>query len=249
MLKGFVKRLFRTVGLDVRFAACHDAQRMQQQLMAGIDVMTVVDAGAYHGEWTAIYRKIFPTSQIFAFEPFVSSVKLLQEQFGHDAGVQIIPKAIGDVSCNRTFYCNRLAATNSLFPITEGASSALPDPAWVIPDTEVTIPVTTLDEFCTEQEVHRINVLKMDIQGGELLALRGAEKLLRRHAIDLIYTELLYLPYYQGQSFYSEICTHLHERGYKLFGVYNLYNLPSGQLGQTDAIFLAPRLQVLESST
>ena len=51
------------------------------------------------------------------------------------------------------------------------------------------VPVTTLDTFAQETEFSNILVLKIDIEGGDFDALRGAENLLREGRIKSIFIE------------------------------------------------------------
>ena len=48
----------------------------------------------------------------------------------------------------------------------------------------------TLDEYCAQRGIARIGFMKIDVEGAELLAFRGATNMLSRHAIDVIQLEL-----------------------------------------------------------
>ena len=52
------------------------------------------------------------------------------------------------------------------------------------------VATTTLDAFCYEHQVARIDALKMDIQGQEMAALEGACSLLKQGRISTIFMEL-----------------------------------------------------------
>jgi len=94
----------------------------------------------------------------------------------------------------------------------DGASSSLLWPKehiWKHPGIgfgeTITVPTITLDTLLAE---HRINVadynfINMDIQGAELLALRGMTKTLPH--IDAIYTEVNFLEMYQGCGLVDEM--------------------------------------------
>ncbi len=51
------------------------------------------------------------------------------------------------------------------------------------------VQVTTLDAFCAEQDIERIDFLKLDIEGSELPALKGAERLLQEGRIGCVMVE------------------------------------------------------------
>jgi hypothetical protein len=82
----------------------------------------------------------------------------------------------------------------------------------------------------------------MDIQGAELLALRGATGLFAAQAIDLVFTEVLFAPLYAEQGNFHELCGWLHARSYQLFGIYQQRFGPHQFLGWANAIFCSPKL-------
>ena len=61
-------------------------------------------------------------------------------------------------------------------------------------------------------ETAGVDLLKMDIQGGELTVLRHAESRLKSALV--IQTEVEFLPIYEGQPLFSEIELFLRERGF-----------------------------------
>lgn len=53
-------------------------------------------------------------------------------------------------------------------------------------DKSEVVRLTTIDDYCSENNICRINLLKLDIEGHELNALVGASALFRRQAIDVV---------------------------------------------------------------
>jgi hypothetical protein len=106
----------------------------------------------------------------------------------------------------------------------------------------ISVETTTLDTFCAQQHLNRIQVLKMDIQGAELKALRGAAGLLDRQAIDLVYTEMNFGHLYEGQGTFHDVSQLLSTYRYSLYGLYNIAYAASGPIGWADAIFISPAL-------
>ena len=107
----------------------------------------------------------------------------------------------------------------------------------------VTVPTTTLDQFCAEHEIKHINVLKLDIQGGELLALRGAQRMLAAGAIDLIYSEVSFSPIYDGQAFFHDLAPLLLGYGYPLYNLFPLTHTRNGIVSWTDAIWISSEME------
>lgn len=93
----------------------------------------------------------------------------------------------------------------------------------------------------SENNLNHIHILKLDIQGSELNALKGAEKLLIEKKIDLVYTEAYFVQQYVDQPLFPEIAMYLLNRGYQLQDIYNpIYG--KGKLAWCDAVFVRDNL-------
>jgi len=126
---------------------------------------------------------------------------------------------------------------NSIFK-TDTEAGLFWDPTQMKTERTVTVQATTLDSFCDAERITDIDVLKMDIQGGELLALKGAAGLLKSRKIRLICMEVIFVPTYEGQPQIDEIMAWLREHRYFLHNFYRLRS-KNGRLLYGDAIFLA----------
>ena len=106
--------------------------------------------------------------------------------------------------------------------------------------SDIGIETATLDRFCAAHAIDRIDVLKLDIQGGELAALRGAEGLLRGAAIRLVVAEVNFVPLYRDMPLFWDVAAYLRGLGYELHGLFDLHHRldGSGALRWADAIFV-----------
>src|SRR5205823_12566519 len=84
----------------------------------------------------------------------------------------------------------------------------------------IQVQSTTIDRYCQENEIERIDILKLDIQGGELKALEGAVTMLGQNKIQLIYTEILIIPTYKAQPSFEDYLRFLQKLGYTMLDVY-----------------------------
>lgn len=212
-----------------------DADRDQRELLAGSPVEIIADVGANVGDSVERYRALFPAATIHAFEPFPDVYRTLAGRFAADPRVRPHQRAVTDVSGTRRLYVNDVHVTNSLLPLVP-ASAAWARASDRNLDATVDVPTITLDEFCAAEGLARIDLLKMDVQGGEGLALGGAAGLLSRQAVRVIYVEVLFASLYDGQAYFCDITRILDGHGYALFGLYNLMHGERG-LGWGDAIF------------
>jgi hypothetical protein len=82
-----------------------------------------------------------------------------------------------------------------------------------------------------------VDILKMDIQGGEFSALIGSENILSNQKINLIYFETYFQQQYVDQPLFYKIGQKLFENGYILQDLYfKIYG--NDNLVWCDAIFL-----------
>lgn len=215
-----------------------DAFLDQQRLLEGSPVRVVMDVGANNGDTVQQYLTAYPGASVYAFEPFPEVYRQLVERFAHDPRVRACQSAVTDDAGTRRFYVNDVSYGNSLFPLhpaskwaeLSGAASS------ARPAQTIDVRAITLDEFCAAEGLDEVDLLKMDIQGGEALALEGAARLLGQRAVRVVYLEVLFAPLYDGQAYFCDVTRLLNRHGYHLFGLYNLVHGPDG-LGWGDAIF------------
>ena len=95
-------------------------------------------------------------------------------------------------------------------------------------------------EFVSPEEIVRPALLKLDVQGYELKALRGCEELLE--LFSHIYAECSFLELYTGQALADEVIAWLAKRNFKLRGIYNARYDKKGNAVQCDLLFINERL-------
>ena len=183
-------------------------------------VACVFDVGAHVGQTAARLLTAFPKARIYSFEPDPRSFAALREFASTTKRIEAVNAAVGDTDGEATFFVNQFDQTNSLLPGDPHAGQYLLDAGGLTPRAELTVPVLTLDRFCAAHGVDRIDVLKLDAQGYELRVLDGARELLGRTAVPLIYVEVCFVRFYDGQPLFPDIYRHLFERGYRLVWLY-----------------------------
>jgi hypothetical protein len=82
-----------------------------------------------------------------------------------------------------------------------------------------------------------IQLMKFDIQAGELRALRGAVRVLQSSTL-LVYTEIWFNPAYNDGAIYSEIDLFFREYGFILYDIFKPKYNPNGLIMWGNAIFL-----------
>lgn len=99
--------------------------------------------------------------------------------------------------------------------------------------------IVEVQQIRLEEAIHEhseIDLLKLDIQGYELEALKGCGKLLDH--IKIITTEIEFVTLYDGQPLFGDIDVFLRSHGFRMLNLYELYTHPNGQLTAGDAVYL-----------
>jgi FkbM family methyltransferase len=191
------------------------------QTIHGGEIRCVFDVGAHVGQSAALFADTFPAARVHSFEPDPESYAHLQALAAAYPRVTTINAAVGERDGEATFFVNEFSQTNSLLKATEGAGRFLVGPHGLDQRKETTVRVITLDRYCVEERIERIDLLKLDTQGYELQVLDGARGLLERQAVPLIYVEVGFVTLYQGQPLFPQVYQYLYDREYRMVWLYD----------------------------
>ena len=151
----------------------------------GIDKLTtldsvrnkhIIDAGGYVGD-TALLFSSYTDKNIHVFEASPSNMDIIREtiRLNHLDNIVPVSKALGEKSGTATFSLGERNSCNSL----------VERPGYNYPD-HIEVPVISLDDYVRENNLE-VGLIKVDIEGGEQLLLKGAvETICTQHPILLI---------------------------------------------------------------
>ncbi len=141
--------------------------------------MVVCDIGSYLGYYALLAaQRVGEAGKVYAFEPDPHSFAYLQRNIrANHLEYIIVPvqKAVADRSALLTFYIGEGDRSRSSLFWHEGKGRT------------ITVECVSLDEFF--HDMPRVNVIKLDIEGGEVKALRGMERLLSRSPEVVMFVE------------------------------------------------------------
>jgi FkbM family methyltransferase len=171
----------------------------------------MLDVGGHHGIYSAIVayelkQRGWPGT-IHCFEPDPQNFALLSHNIrenGLSDYVILHNQAVADTIGKQKFLCSSDNSGNFLI---EGSEEYVDDGK--IPTQEV--EVTTLDTWY--DQLSHVDFIKMDIQGGEPLALKGAAKIIREYQPNLVVEAV------PGWSSTAKTTKILEEYGYFIYGV------------------------------
>ena len=131
----------------------------------------VIDAGSCFGDTAiAFAAAVGPNGGVYSFDPLQSHGEVVRYNIAQnhlEKTITFFPVGLG------------ARANTILGPVREETAI---NPGFRLPPTEPDdgFPVRTIDSLVTSEDIQRVDFLKMDIEGSELAALRGAEKTLQQ---------------------------------------------------------------------
>lgn len=126
----------------------------------------VFDVGAQGGKYFDYAIKINSRSIIYAFEPRSKDYSILEKQCSNP-NIHLVQSALGDMLSTAKLYFHDEES---------GLSSLLLQKHPNHKSEEVKID--TIDNFCAQNRIEHISMLKIDTEGYEFSCLRGATKML-----------------------------------------------------------------------
>ena len=242
-MKQKLYRLLHKLGIEVRLLSSIEAEKntktfnpfQQLQELHKKPQCVIFDVGAYDGRISKTFFEKFPHSEIHAFEPFPQSFEKLQNMEKLYKKLTIQNCAISDSLGTKDLHVNNFSPTNSLYE--SNTINAYHDNLMKT-NTVISVKTDTIDNYCSTHKIEKIDILKMDIQGGELDALKGANQLLAQKAINYIYVEVEFIEMYKKQPLFLDIANYLKEHGFILYNLYHPNIDSTGQLMWADALFV-----------
>ncbi|MGB3894471.1 FkbM family methyltransferase [Mycolicibacter sinensis] len=219
---------YRTALLRHRVAAAVE----HREGLAGLTLRTVVDVGANRGQFALFARHAFPAARIVSLEPLAAPAARFQRVFADEPRVTLHHAALGPASGESTMHVSGHDDSSSLLPITATQRQLFHGTGEV--GTE-TVRIGPLSEFLDGGSIDGPALLKLDVQGYELEALRGCGELLDR--FDYVCAEGSFIELYKGQVLADELTGWLREHGFELVRSYGAVSDENGRAIQTDMLF------------
>ncbi|MBY0426861.1 MAG: FkbM family methyltransferase [Cytophagales bacterium] len=145
----------------------------------------VFDGGANKGIYSLFCAEILRDNfEIHAFEPSKVTYETLKKSIAKQKAILPINLALSDVEQDLVLYSD---AENS------GIASVVDcdfEHYGLVLNLKETIKATTVDEYCKKNSIGEINLLKLDLEGYELTALRGSMEMINTGNVEMIQFEM-----------------------------------------------------------
>jgi len=223
------------MNIEASIEAIKKVSEIANELFGNKNIQTIIEFGSRYGEDTIEFAKIYPSAQIYAFECNPNTLDKCRKNIKNYSNIILTEKAISDSDGEVSFFkIDKNKTITTWEDGNQGASSMLKSsgkyPIEQYVQEEVKVDSVTLNTFIKEKNIAQIDILWMDIQGAELMALHGLERNIS--IVKLIHLEVEFMEIYKNQPLFEKINSFLKGKNFLLVGFTN-YGEYSG-----DAIFL-----------
>lgn len=189
----------------------------------------IFDIGANKGQSINSFRKQFSDSIIYSFEPGTKAFNALSQNFKGKKDIYLNNIALGSKIETKTLKENTISEMSSLLDIGQDG--------WGEIKQNPSVKVVTIDQFCQDNKIANIDVLKCDTQGYELEVFKGAIEMMKMNKIPLIYFEFIFSDMYKGLPSFADVYQFLTDNNFRLVKTYKEF-YQNNLISWTDMLFI-----------
>lgn len=166
------------------------------------------DIGANVGQTVKDFKEVFRSCTIHSFEPSPDTFEILKNSTFKEKNVHIWNYGIGAESGELILNEYQFSNTNSFLNINDRPKKKTP------------VKIITVDEFCEENKIEKIDILKIDTEGFELEVLKGSNASFSKNKIGLLFFEISFSNKQNGTPAFTELCDFALNKGFELVSIY-----------------------------
>ena len=198
---------------------------------AGLEAINLFDVGSSTGGWSCMMSQLFTGARFVLFDPLVGLKPNYSE--GTTRTLEALPGskffqvALSDYNGSRTMFTDVGGFSSSLLP--SSASGEFKD--------ALPIKVRRLDDLLLEKGLPVPDILKIDVQGGEMMVLRGLGK--RLPEIKVIQAETWFTRGYGPETpLFHEVFQFLASQGFVFLDIGGRFYTQAHEFYSCDSFFV-----------
>jgi FkbM family methyltransferase len=190
-----------------------------------------IDIGAYRGDFFEILQEEKNIAMALLVEPQEDLFQELSKKFGMNPDFILSNRLLSNKKEETIFFVHEMKATSSILPIDKLIEKDLQ----MKHGKEIRMNSLTLDDL-TKDKFPVVHLLKIDVQGAELMVLKGAVETLKR--TQKIWIEVSFRPLYSGSPVFNDIYSFMLDHGFVLKTILEGYRNKEKELLQADCLFV-----------
>lgn len=200
-------------------------------------IKTILDVGANRGQFAKLSREVFPTAQIYSFEPLPECYEDLCNALHDDPNFKAFNKGLGRSVSTIEFYRSIHTPSSSFLEMEELHKDAFPESKKGQEQQAIRVPVDTLDNFYHAEHPESPILVKIDVQGFEGEVIAGGSELLKQAAVVILEMSLVKL--YKDQPLFHDVYEEMYRLGFRYHGnLAQMLHVRTQEVVQIDAIFI-----------
>lgn len=195
-------RIFIHYLLDLLRDYLHQPKILKYLL--NLNLKVAFDVGAYEGETLEYLLKIKSIDKIYSFEPQILSYNKMIKKYDFNNRIILNNLALSNNSEDKVFFINTLTSTSSFSHLDDNSlwlkikNTILNEKNSI--KNSIILKTSTIDSYVNENDIDKIDLLKIDTEGHEFQVLMGAKKTINENKIGYILIEIHSSKMYKNYS-------------------------------------------------
>jgi FkbM family methyltransferase len=245
MIKKKVKQIINFFGYEVN---------KKQDLSQSIDQIIkkkisnnpiIVDVGANEGQSIKRFKNLFDSPVIHSFEPIKEEFEKIRQKYQNDKNIFLNNYALGETETTKEFNITKKSGNSSFNNVNQGTkwiearSREYKTTEKEYVQEKRSIGIDTLENYFLNNDLKKIDLLKIDTQGYEDKILEGSLSLIKEKKIDAVLTEIMFDDVYDKYFSFSDLERYLIPYDFRMVAIdLSNNNLFSGLVFAADVLYL-----------
>tara|TARA_B100001057_G_C22839311_1_gene946436 strand:+ start:1497 stop:2258 length:762 start_codon:yes stop_codon:yes gene_type:complete len=204
----------------------------------------IFDIGGNKGQSIEKYLRIFNEPIIHSFEPIKTEFDIMHKKFRNNKNIFLNNVALGDKTEGKEFNITAKTGNSSFNKLNPGTDWLktrsnqynTTEKSYVTSIQKVNI--IKLDDYCSNNNINHIDIVKIDTQGYEDKVLEGSINTIKNNQIKAIVTEIMFDDVYDKYFSFSDIEKFILPNNFRMVGIdLQNNNLFSGQVFFADVYY------------
>ena len=246
IIKKIIKLFFKKLGYEIRWQYPELVQMSFNEIYQKFFHKTKViifDVGANKGQSIKRFTDLFQEKKIHSFEPIKFEFLNLKKKYSKYQHVHLNNYALGEKTESKEFFVNHYTGSSSFFKTKENTEwiKLRSKQIKITPEEflkkKENVEIDTVDNYCNQNNINEIDIIKIDTQGYEDKDLMGCKKMIEEKKIKFIELEIILSDIYDKTLSISDIESQL-KNNYRLFANDYYGNLYSNKIYQLNLIYI-----------